>query len=282
MQWLSEDCRSCNREYEMIYTRAENLKEALNLIEEFPSYRLFSGGSDLSLKLQKDAIEGIIDISHLESLKRIKKEKNFIQIGALTTISNILEDKDIQKHLPLLSEVCKTFASHQIRNIATLAGNIVNDSPVADLIAPLLVLRTKVTLLSNKEERTLYLEELFDGYKSLKMRDEIITSFTVEIKESRFYYKKVGTRERLNITKLSLVVLKESGTFYMSGASLNPYVKRFYNLEKLLNSAIYCDEDIKKTLLKDIAPSSGSLSTAEYRKRVLFNMIKEALERLEE
>jgi len=265
----------------MKFTKVNNLKEALFLIEKYPNYILFSGGSDLSLKLQRDTVDGIIDISHLETLKHIEKDKNIIKIGALSTINSILEDKEIQKHLPLLCEVCKTFASHQIRNIATLAGNIVNDSPVADLIAPLLVLRAKVTLLSNKEERTIMLEELFDGYKSLKMKNEIITSFSIEIKTSQFYYRKVGTRERLNITKLSLLMLKENDTFYMSGASLNPYIKRFYNLEKLFNGAIYNDEDIKKILLKDIAPSSGSLSTSEYRTKVLFNMIKEALERFE-
>jgi len=250
------------------------------MMQEFSEYILFSGGSDMSLKLFHSSYEGMIDISSLEELNYIKRDGSRINIGALTTINTLLESPLIEKYLPHLHAVCKTFASHQIRNIATLGGNIVNDSPVADLIAPLLVADAKVILRSIEGERTLLLEELFDGFKSLKMKNEIVTSFTISPREQRWYYRKVGTRERLNITKLSLVMLKSEDKFYLSGASLNPYVKRLRNLEKLLSSGFYNNTDIQKIMRKDISLSDGSRSTKEYRQRVLFNMIKEALEQL--
>jgi len=261
----------------MIYKKANSLEEALHLVDNYPQYFVFSGGSDIVVKMQHEEIEGLIDISTIKELKYIQKENETIKIGALTFINTILENKLIQNYLPLLEESCKSFASHQIRNIASLAGNIVNDSPVADLIPPLLVLQTKVTLLSIKGERIIALEELFNGYKSLTMEREIISSFIIPMHSIEWYYRKIGTRERLNITKLSLAIALHDNKFFISGASLNPYVVRFYHLEKLLTSKEFSDEDIKKSILKDTNPSEGSLSTIAYRKRVLFNMIKEAL-----
>ena len=264
----------------MIYKKAKDINDALLMMQESPRFVLFSGGSDMSLKLFQNRYEGMIDISSLEELQYINGDASCIKIGALTTINTLLESPLIEKYLPHLHEVCKTFASHQIRNIATLGGNIINDSPAGDLIAPLLVVDTKVTLQSIEGERTLLLEELFDGFKSLKMKNEIVTSFTIIPRKESWYYRKVGARERLNVTKLSLVMLKSEDKFYLSGASLSPYVKRFKNLEKLLSSGIFNDADIQKAMRDDISLSEGSRSTKEYRERVLFNMIKEALEQL--
>jgi len=264
----------------MIYKKAKDINDALLMMQVSSESILFSGGSDMSLRVSQNNDREMIDISSLEELNFIKGDKSCIKIGALTTINKLLESPLIEEYLPHLHEACKTFASHQIRNIATLGGNIINDSPAADLIAPLLVVDAKVTLQSIEGERTLLLEELFDGFKSLKMKKEIVTSFTISPRKQSWYYRKVGTRERLNITKLSLVVLKGEDKFYLSGASLSPYVKRFKNLEKLLNSGHFCDADIKKAMREDISLREGSRSTKEYRQRVLFNMIKEALEKL--
>ena len=219
--------------------RAKSVEEALELIENYPDFTLFAGGSDVSVHLQEESIVGLIDITQIESLKVIKSSSKSIKIGTLVTINEILESKEVAEHLPLLHKVCETFASHQIRNIATIAGNVINDSPVADLIAPLLVLNAKVTLASLINERSFALEELFDGFKSLKMDREIVLSFEIPLEQGSFYYRKVGARERLNITKLSLVMFRIDDEYRVSGASLNSYVKRFKTIEKLLGNGSF-------------------------------------------
>jgi len=261
----------------MIYLSAKDLNDAIKLREDNPSYYLLFGASDLAIKIKKGVVYGIIDISHLEELSYIDKNLDFIEIGALTTINTILKDGDVNQHLKILGEACKSFASHQIRNIASIGGNIANDSPVADLIAPLLVLNTKVTLLSVGGERTILLEELFNGYKSLNLHNEIIKSFIIPLTKHQYYYRKVGAREKLNITKVSLAVVKNKDSFFISGASLNPYVSRFSNLEKLLNCGDFSDEMILLALENDTSPSGSFRSTKEYRIKVLFNMLKEAI-----
>ena len=262
----------------MICLRAKSVDEAVQFLEKYPEFSLLDGGSDLVLQLKKKGVSGIIDISTLESLKYIKTDKKTIEIGALTTINTILDDENITQHLPVLSQACKSFASHQIRNIASLGGNVGNDSPVADLIAPLLVLGAEVVLKGVKGERKIFLEELFCGYKSLALDKELICSFIIPLKRHRFYYRKVGARASLNISKVSLVVVRFSdGAYKISGNSLNPYVKRFKNLETLLCAQNYNDKQLKEALSKDIAPSGSFRSTKEYRERVVFNMLLEAL-----
>ena len=261
----------------MIYKIPKDINESLKLKKQNPNYHLLCGGSDLVLKLKNSDIEGIIDITHIKEFSYIKKEKDSIIIGSLTTINEILNNPLIAEHFELLVKVTKNFASHQIRNIASIGGNIANDSPVADLIAPLLALRAKVTLISQESKRTIPLEELFVAYKTLDMNpDELIKSFTIPIVAHQFYYKKVGVRANLNIAKLSLVVVKNDDGYFISGASLNPSIVRFKNLEKLFNNATLSDEKIHEALEDDISPSGSFRSTKEYRVKVLINMIHDA------
>ena len=257
----------------MIVKKATTIDEALAFMQEYPHFTLFSGGSDVVVKLQKENIAGLIDISHINTLKEISKEKEHITIGALTTINAILESNEVLNSLALLHKASKNFASHQVRNIATLGGNVVNDSPVADLISPLLVLNATVTLCSLKGERTLPLEELLSGYKSLNMKEEIVTSFRIPLKKGTHYYKKVGAREGLNIAKLSLALFHCEENYYVSGASLNSYVQRLKTVEKLLQGGVFSKSELQEAIVKDTNPHSN----AEYKRRVLFNMLEEAL-----
>ncbi|MEA3522961.1 MAG: FAD binding domain-containing protein [Campylobacterota bacterium] len=262
----------------MTYTKAKNLDEALTLMGSYSEPILICGSTDIALQLKKKKNEShLIDISALDELAYIKKNTHAIEIGALSTINDILYNQDIQTHLPLLNAVSNLFASHQIRNLATIGGNIANASPVADLIAPLIVLNATLTLSSKEGQRVIKLEDLFCGYKCTKLNHEIIHSIHIPIQEHLWYYRKVGSRERLSISKVSLAIIKTDDTYYISGASLNPYSSRFRHLEALLNQNICSDNAIKEALEKDIHPSGSLRSTKEYRKHVTFNMIKEAL-----
>jgi len=265
-----------------MYLRAKDLDDAMKLIAEHPDFLLMCGSTDVAVGLKKQKpVNGIIDISALNELQYIKIVSNTIQIGALTTITDILESREVQIHLPLLIAAAEVFASHQIRNLATLGGNIANASPAADLVAPLLVLNATVTLGSQEGERVIGLEDLFCGYKCTKLDHEMILSITIPLQEHLWYYRKTGVRERLNISKVSLAVIKNSKGYCISGASLNPYALRFRHVENILNSGDFNNEKIKETLELDISPSGSLRSTKAYRMRVAFNMIKEALLRLE-
>jgi len=278
MYGVSEDCRSHFEEYAMIYHRAKNLDDALMLIDQHPDFALLCGSTDVAQLLKKQkSVNGIIDIHTLTELQGIKIVSNTMEIGALTTITDILESREVRVHLPLLFAAAKVFGSHQIRNMATIGGNIANASPAVDLTVVLLALNATVTLGSQNGERTIDLEALFCGYKCTKLDREIILDIHIPLQEHQWYYRKVGAREQLNISKVSLAMVKNSKGYCISGASLNPYASRFRYVENLLNNGDFNDKKIKEALEQDISPSGALRSTKAYRMRVAFNMIKEAL-----
>ena len=265
----------------MMYHRAKHLDDAMELIHKYPDSILLCGSTDVAVQLTKQkTVNGLIDISALTELQSIKIESNTIHIGALATITDVLENIDVRTHFPLLIAASEVFASHQIRNLATLGGNIANASPAADLTSVLLVLNATLTLGSREGKREIDLEDLFCGYKCTKLDHEMILDIKIPLQEHQWYYRKVGARERLNITKVSITVIKNSEGYRISGASLNPYAVRFKHVENLLNNGDVNDEKIKEALEHDIHPSGSLRSTKEYRLHVAFNMIKEALSEL--
>ncbi|KYJ85807.1 FAD binding domain-containing protein [Sulfurovum riftiae] len=267
----------------MKYYRPEDINGAKKLLSDHPDFLLLCGSTDVAvaLKKQKKEVNGIIDIGLLDELRYIETDIGTIRIGALATITDILEHAGISANLPLLAEAAEQFASRQIRNLATLGGNIANASPAADLTAVLLVLDAMITLGSEEGERTIMLEDLFCGYKCTKLDHEVILSISIPLQKHKWYYRKTGPRERLNISKVSLAVTRSSKGYAVSGTSLNPYAKRFTHLEELLNSGHINDATIKEALAQDISPSGSFRSTKAYRMRVACNMVKEALSKLE-
>jgi CO/xanthine dehydrogenase FAD-binding subunit len=266
----------------MTYYRPKDLDEALTLLERHPDFLLLCGSTDAVLQLEhRPETGGIIDLHALEGLRAIEKNGDVVRIGALVTVNDLLHSDEVQRHLPLLAACAEHFGSHQIRNLATVGGNIANASPAADLVAVLVALGASVTLGSCSGERTLPLEELFCGYKCTKLSHEIILGVTVPLEEHQWYYRKAGARERLNITKVSIAVVKTGSAYRISGASLGPNAVRFRTLEALLEGGDARDDAIKVALEKDTDPTGGHRSTRAYRHRVAFNMLKEALARLE-
>ncbi len=267
----------------MTYYRAENTDHAKRLISEHPHALLMCGSTDVAVMLKKNKeVKSIIDLSALDALKHIEVTQTHVHIGALATVTDILENETLSRTLPLLTAAAAQFASRQVRNLATLGGNIANASPAADLVTVLLVLRARVTLGSYERERTVAIDELFCGYKCTKLAHEIILGIDIPLEAHQWYYRKTGVRQRLNIAKVSLAVAKYADGYAVSGASLNPYVIRFVHVERLLNNGKDVSDDaIKKALAQDISPSGSFRSTKTYRMHVAFNMVKEALLKLE-
>jgi len=284
MYRLSEDRRSHFKEYEVIYLGAEDLDHAMKLIAAHPDFVVLGGSTDVAVKIKKQSsMAGMIDIASLQELHVIETASDTIHIGALATITDILENSAICTHLPILIAAAEQFASRQIRNLATLGGNIANASPAADLVAPLLVLNATVTLGSQEGKRVMALKDLFCGYKCTKLEHELILEITIPLVNHAWYYRKTGVRERLNITKVGLAAIKTSEGYYrVSGTSLNPYASRFGHVENMLNSGDVDDGKLIEALQLDISPSGSLRSTKAYRSQVAFNMLKEALSKLAE
>jgi len=249
------------------------LQEALELLEKNQEGEIFAGGSDIIVSLLEKKPNFLIDITHISSLQQIQQQKGQLFLGALTTINTLLENPLIQNYTPLLYEASQNFASHQVRNLATIGGNITNNSPVADLIAPLLVLNTQVVLSQKNKQRTIPLQELIQQYKTLQLHQEILTTFIVPFQNGFHYYRKVGMRQKLSIAKVALALYKTDTHTFVSANGVNKFVQRLSHVETLLNQKNFTKKQLQEAIVLDTNPHSKK----EYKRRVLFNMLGDAL-----
>jgi CO/xanthine dehydrogenase FAD-binding subunit len=142
---------------------------------------LLAGGTDLMLRAADGYGRRLVNLRRVGELAGIEVGEKRVRLGALTTVSEILESDDLRSTAPLLAETADRFASPQIRNAATLGGNIANASPAADLVVPLLALDAEVTLAAWRDEamttRRLPLAEVFTGPGTTVIgADEILTA----------------------------------------------------------------------------------------------------------
>ncbi|HVP18035.1 MAG TPA: xanthine dehydrogenase family protein subunit M [Spirochaetia bacterium] len=173
-----------------IYARPGTLDEAFQLLEDHgPQACLLAGGTDLIVQLRARKLTPriVIDLKKIDSLRRdITETQSLLRIGALTLLSNIIDDPRVNRHFPVLAQAAATVGSVQIRNRATLPGNICNASPAADTVPALLVHQAIVNLSSRTAERAVPLKDFFVGPgKTVRRAGEIVSSIDLPVPEER-------------------------------------------------------------------------------------------------
>lgn len=203
---ILKDRRSMRMEIDgMEYLKVFTLTEALRLKKEEPDSLILSGATDLSLELKKGiAGNKILDISALDSLHELRYNEGYMEIGSLVSLEEVRQF--CHSALPALTDILDVFASRQIRNLSTIAGNVATASPVGDFIPPLLCLGTEVELNSAENKRRMPLESFITGYRETQIReDEIIARFRIPLPgpdyKTRVY--KISRRREVDISTLS-------------------------------------------------------------------------------
>lgn len=265
------------------------LEEALKGAAEYPRYRLVAGGSDLIPALKRGGgIEGMIVLRNIDVLGRITIEPEQMRIGAAVSVSQLQESAMLCEWFPILNAAAAQFGSRQIRNVATVGGNIAHASPAADLVPALLVLDARIEIMSTASKRRCSLDELIRSPGTTALEEgEIITSIVIPRREwNTHYYRKIGRRSALNISVASLAALGrqkrgEGWEVRLSGASLSPSPRRMVHVEALFADGVPEREAVLAALKRDIDPHSGLRGSAEYRLAVTANMILEFADALD-
>lgn len=191
----------------------KTLNAALRAIEgKGRTYKLIAGGTNVvpDVRDRKIAPRLVVDLSGIKALHYIKEGKGTVKIGALVTIADLLNSRLIKKHSPVLWEAAFKFAGPLVRNRATVAGNLVDASPAADVAIPLLALKARVKLRSLRGERTVPLDKFFTGYrKTVTKSGEILTEveFPVPLRGTKQGYYKLGRRNAMAISVASAAVV---------------------------------------------------------------------------
>ena len=190
----------------------ENLVDLLQYLDSHQSgVDLIANGTDLINRMQRKQVSPqiLVDLTGLSEFRYVKKENETIRIGALTTISELIESPVIDSRYDVFREVAMKFGGPSIINMATIGGNICSASSSEDLLPVLLVLDADVHVRSIHGERTIRVEDFVKGKRITDLRpNEIVveTSFRELEPHSACSFEKVGMRNSLIIAFVNCAV----------------------------------------------------------------------------
>jgi carbon-monoxide dehydrogenase medium subunit len=272
------------------FLRPKSLKEALQLKKTIAGAKFISGGTDLIVQIKNRELQppALISLRSIPELATIEVNGG-TRIGALVTISDIILHPKLGHNYPVLVEAAMRLGSVQIRNVATIGGNLCNCSPSADMALPLLVHEAKVRLQTSKASREIPLEEFFTGPgKSCLASDEILTDILIEPphQNAKAAFLKKG-RVKMDLAIASLAVLLEMNgrrcrNARIAAGSVAPMPLRLSKVETLLEGADISKELVSKAqqlATKIVSPITDVRATKEYRRHVIGTYIKRGLEK---
>ena len=266
-----------------------NLDEALALLAERPGLVPFAGGTDLMVGRQTPACgRQYLSLARLTVLRGVRETASGVAIGALTTMTEIGCHPYVCRDLPALAASARATGAIAIQNRATLAGNIMNGSPAADNPPALLAYGAEVVLMSAAGSRRVPYEDFHGGYKQTVCRPgEILTEILVPVPPpgARHYFRKVGARRAQAISKVSFAALLvgrpgswECVRFGFASVAPIPILARTLAVAITgSDRGLPDDAELAIALSRDIMPRDDIRSTADYRRRVAMNLVREAL-----
>ncbi len=277
------------------YYTVTTLAEALQLLAEHRERaRIVAGGTDLMIELERGArpdVDALIDITRVPGLDDITQRGDSIRLGPLVTHNHVCGDPITVEHALPLAQACWEVGAPQIRNRATIAGNLITASPANDTISPLIALDAEVTLASVDGERTVALSQFYTGLRKTVMRpNEMLTSIQFDAlgENERGMFYKLGLRRAQAISVINVaVVLGFAGETISHAAialgSVAPTIIRVPVAEHALIGRPLSPEAIAEAARLAAAtptPINDVRSTAEYRTEMIRVLVARTLRTL--
>ncbi|MDH3249118.1 MAG: FAD binding domain-containing protein [Acidimicrobiia bacterium] len=253
--------------------------------------RVIAGGTDLLLEMerrQRPGVDTLIDITAISGLAGIEVRGDRIHIGALTTHNQLVASDLAWERLTPLAQACHEVASPQLRNQATVVGNLVTASPANDTITPLRALGTTVHVESVEGARSIDLGDLYTGVRKTTLQPgELVTGVTATPlrPNQRAVYVKAGLRAAQAISVVHLTILLEFAQDVVESAkillgSVAPTIVDSPTAERLLVGSRLDAGSIEvaaEAVVMSVEPIDDVRSTAEHRRRLLRAMTTRAL-----
>jgi CO/xanthine dehydrogenase FAD-binding subunit len=272
------------------FYRPTALEELLDFkAREGSKARILDGGSNVLVYIKEGSIPGgtLVDVKFLEAIKGIEIREGRVEIGAGELIADIMRSPVIEEKIPFLRDVLQKFANPLVRNMATLAGNIADSSPIGDTIPPLLVLEARVVLASAKGQRVIPLEEFFIGPgKNVLEPGEVIlkVQFPIPIEGSGGHIK-LGLRKGTSCSVASVAVWivaekhrVEDIRIALGGVAPTPIRARktesSFKAQSLDWDRISA---LSQKVTEEISPITDVRGSAEYRRLVSVRLLAKAI-----
>jgi CO/xanthine dehydrogenase FAD-binding subunit len=273
------------------YRIPATLGEACDLLWDFREEgKIIAGGTDLVIELRKGDLRPrcLIDITRIETLRKIEDRGSSISIGAGVTHSELASSPLIRQFGKVLSEAASWIGSPQVRNLGTLGGNIVNASPAADTLPPLMVLDAVGKIVSKEGERDIPFPQLFRRpYETILKPHEILArvhfpKLPLTIKNS---FIRLARREAMAVARMSVAVIVrlERGRFEdvrISIGSVTPTPRRMSEAEGVLKGRAPDEEGLKLAahrVSETMIRQSGMRPSTSYKKPVIETLLLRAM-----
>jgi CO/xanthine dehydrogenase FAD-binding subunit len=275
------------------YTIPKTLKEACDLLwESRVEAKVIAGGTDLVIGLRSGDVKprSLIDITGIEELRKIEERDGMIWVGAGVTHHEIASSPLVRRYGRVLAEAASWVGSPQIRNLGTVGGNIVNASPAADTVPPLIAMEARVTVSSREGERDVPLDRFFRRpYESDLKPHEILTQvkFPKLSASAGSSFIRLARRGAMAIARMSVAVVfqLEKGRVEdvrISVGSVTPTPQRMSEAEAVLEGMSPDEERLRlagRQISERMIRQSGVRPSTSYKKSVVEALFIRAMRR---
>ncbi len=253
-----------------------SLEEALDIKAERPEAVPIAGGTDLMIELNFDRArpDAFVNLNEVPELRGWNRTNGGLRLGASLSYTEAMEDS-LAQQLPALAEASRTVGSPQIRNRGTIGGNLGTASPAGDALPPLLVEDATVEIERAGATRSVPIAEFFTGPKQNVLGpDELIVAVTVAPSGGRQTFLKIGPRNAMVISVVSLALLADPdrGVLRAAFGSAGP-------IPTLVEAPWGDHADFPDRVAQAAAPIDDVRGTAAYRRHALDVLTRRALDR---
>lgn len=252
-----------------------------------PNAHFLAGGTELFVRMYEKRFtpEYLIDLTGISSLKGLELlPDGSIKIGALTTFSEVMKNEHIRRTYPILIDASERMGSLQIRNIATIGGNLCNAVPSADSAPALMVCNAQLEISDGKKSRSLPLDQFLLGVRKIALEPgELLSSVIIPPRGKRFTaaYYKFSKRKAMDLALLGVAVSMtlENNNISDVGIALAtaaPTAIRVRETEDFLRGKPFSDKLIAEAAeltASVVKPRSSYRTTEKYRRKLIQSLI---------
>ncbi len=271
---------------EKLQALALNASQISGQMTELAPLKFLGGGTDLYVQqhdtMHQEQIDHLFNKSHLNGVEKVGDSLYF---GASATVTDLMESPAMLQYFPDFARFTKLVSSTPIRNIATIAGNFINASPIGDFTIFFLALDAQLLLSNGQTKRELPLRKLYKGYKTLnKSSEEVIEKIWFRLPDSNtlFNFEKVCKRTHLDIASVNTAIniSVENNTItdvMLSAGGVGPIPTFLTNTSTFLNGKTIDERFVYEAIevaQKEVKPISDARGTEAYKRLLLQQLLK--------
>ena len=272
------------------YLAPESIDEAITVLSSRPDAKLIAGGTDLLVQIRNRMINPgvLVDVRHLP-FNDIEFDESHATIGSRVTYSQIIQSGKLREHFPAFVQASQLVGGPPTRNRGTLGGNLVNASPAADTIPPLLVYDAEVVIVGKAGQRIVPLCEFYTDYRQTQLAvGELLQAIRLPLPpvSTATHFIKHGKRRALYIAALNVAArISLSSDERVEAARIalgcvGPTVFLAQQVADVLQGKVLDEAQIAEAAKMATAaakPISDVRASADYRTEIVSVLVKRAL-----